>query len=109
MNNYIKDKELYLKTIINELGYDIEEVTLVPSSRKELGEYQYNGVMSLAKKYNENPNDIAKKIVDKLNNNKDFTNLNIAGPGFINISFSSDSLVKYLNEITKDIKINGKV
>ena len=106
MNNYIKEKELYLKTIINELGYEVEEVTLVPSSRKDLGEYQYNGVMSLAKKNHENPNEIANKIVDILKNNKDFTNINIAGPGFINISFSNDSLIKYLNEISKDVKIN---
>ena len=106
MNNYIKEKELYFKKIINELGYEVEEVTLVPSSRKDLGEYQYNGVMSLAKKNHENPNDIANKIVDILKNNKDFTNINIAGPGFINISFSNESLIKYLNEISKDIKIN---
>ena len=49
---------------------------------------------------------IASKIVDVLNANKDFVNVNIAGPGFINITFSNDSLVKYLNDISKNIKIN---
>lgn len=106
MNNYIKEKELYLKTILKDLGYETENVTLVPSSRPDLGEYQYNGAMSLAKQYHENPNFIANKIVEVLNNSKDFINVNIAGPGFINISFSNDSLTKYLNNISKDIKIN---
>lgn len=32
-------------------GYEINDLTLKPSSRKDLGQYQINDAMSLAKKY----------------------------------------------------------
>lgn len=106
MNNFIYKLEEKLKKIIKECGYDIDKVTLVTSSRPDLGEYQYNGVMSLAKAYKKNPNIIASEIVEHLNKDNDFKNVNIAGPGFINLSFSDDSLIKYMNEIKEDININ---
>lgn len=106
MENFIKKQELYLKGILMKCGYEVEEVNLVPSSRPDLGEYQYNGIMSLAKTYHENPREIAAKIVAVLNKNKDYINVNMAGPGFINISFSKEILVNYIKEISKDIKIN---
>jgi len=106
MNNFIYKLEEKLKKIIKECGYDIDKVTLVTSSRPDLGEYQYNGVMSLAKAYKKNPNIIASEIVEHLNKDNDFKNVNIAGPGFINLSFSDDSLIKYMNEVKEDININ---
>ena len=106
MENFIKSQELYLKKVITDLGYSIENANLVVSSRPEFGEYQYNGAMNLAKEYHKNPREIAEEIVSVLNNNKDFTNINIQGPGFINISFSNESLISYINEIKNDIKIN---
>lgn len=106
MNNFIYKLEKKLKKIIKECGYDIEKVTLVTSSRPDLGEYQYNGVMSLAKAYKKNPNIIASEIVQYLNKDNDFKDVNIAGPGFINLSFSDESLIKYMNEVKDDININ---
>ena len=44
---------MIIKKIINDCGYEIEKVELHPSSRPDLGQYQYNGVMSLAKKYHQ--------------------------------------------------------
>lgn len=55
-----------------------------------------------------NPVEIANNIVDELNKFDMFENLNIAGPGFINISFSKEYLVKYLETIRKDIYTNIK-
>lgn len=106
MNNFIYKLEEKLKKIIKECGYDIDKVTLVTSSRPDLGEYQYNGVMSLAKAYKKNPNIIASEIVEHLNKDNDFKNVNIAGPGFINLSFSDEALIKYMNEVKEDININ---
>ena len=51
MQSLIKRSEMKLKKIINELGYELDKVELVVSSRKDLGDYQFNGVMMLAKKY----------------------------------------------------------
>ena len=106
MNNFIYKLEEKLKNIINGCGYNVDKVTLVTSSRPDLGEYQYNGVMSLAKEYKKNPNIIANEIVEHLKEDSTFINVNVAGPGFINLSFSDESLINYMNEISKDININ---
>ena len=106
MNNFIYKLEEKLKSIIKECGYDTDKVTLVTSSRPDLGEYQYNGVMGLAKVYKKNPNLIATEIIDRLKQDNTFSNVNVAGPGFINLSFSDNALINYMNEIKEDININ---
>lgn len=103
--NFIKRYEVYIKEVLNDLGYEIDEVKLIKSSRPEFGMYQFNGAMVLAKRYHKNPIDIANEIKNKLELNKDFFNINIQGAGFINISFSDEVLVKYMNELIKDINI----
>ena len=98
--NLIKETEKYLCEIINNLGYSIEKVNLVPSGRKELGQFQINDAFALAKANHENPRDVAEKIVNNLDNR--FTNVNIAGPGFINLSFSDSVIINYLNNGISD-------
>ena len=93
--NLIKETEKYLCEVINQLGYKVDKVNLVPSGKKELGQFQINEAFSLAKENHENPRDVANKIVNQLDNR--FTNVNIAGPGFINLSFSDDVIKNYLN------------
>ena len=56
--SFIKETENYLKEVLNNCGYDIDEVVLESSSRRDLGEFQINCAMSLAKKYGKNPRDI---------------------------------------------------
>ena len=100
----IKETEIYLNKIINDLGYIDEKCKIVSSSVPSLGQFQVNIAMSLAKKYHKNPRDIASEIVDKLDNR--FTNVNIAGPGFINISFSDETIIEYMNKSLKDFNIH---
>ena len=91
----INETEKYLFAVIKELGYEIDGVNLVPNSRKELGEFQLNDAFTIGKKYHENPKDVACKIIDKLDNR--FRNINIAGAGFINLSFNDNVLCNYFN------------
>ena len=99
----IKDTEMYLNKILNDMGYD-EEVSLVSSSVPSLGQFQINVAMPLAKKYHKNPRDIANDIVSKFDNR--FTNVNIAGPGFINISFSDEIICDYMNKAINNFNIH---
>lgn len=91
----IKENEKYLKELINSLGYEIDNVSLEPSSRKEFGQYQINSSMLLASKYHMNPREIASKITQNLDSR--FTNVNIQGPGFINLSLTDEYLMNYFN------------
>lgn len=96
----IKENEKYIKEIINNLGYEIDDVALVPSSRREFGQFQINSLMVLASKYHMNPREIAEKIVGGLDDR--FEGVNIQGPGFINLSFTDKYLMDYFN--TKSFK-----
>ena len=94
--NLIKETEKYLVEVIKELGYEIDSVNLVPSGKPELGQFQINEAFSLAKINHQNPREVAERIISKLDNR--FTNVNIAGPGFINVSFSDEVIKNYLNK-----------
>ena len=104
--SFIKTLEKDLKTLIKKAGYDIEYVTLSVSNRPDLGEYQINDAMKLAKQYGVNPREIATNIVNELLNDSRFINVNIAGAGFINLSISNSYLVQCMNEMIKDVYNN---
>ncbi len=106
MGIFIKEQEQYLQKKLHDCGYDVEEVTLNISSRPEFGDYQYNGIMSLAKKYHKNPREIAEELLILLKKDDLYKDVNMAGPGFINITFSDEQLVKHMNELLQNIEIN---
>ncbi len=99
----IKDTEKYLLELINSLGYNCDNISLNVSSRPEFGQFQINEAFMLAKINHENPRDIAQKIVNNLDSR--FTNVNIQGAGFINLSFSDEYIINYLNKGINDFNI----
>lgn len=94
----IKNLTKDIEKIIKDAGYEVENLKLAASGRRDLGEFQINDAMNLSKKYHKNPREIAENIVKELEKDKRFTNINIAGPGFINISLDNKLLSE---EITK--------
>lgn len=108
MKDYIKKQEEKIKDTLNKIGYKVDNVKLNVSSMVELGDYQYNGIMPLAKEYKKNPREIACDLVDALDKS-DYEKISVDGPGFINIRFNNESLINYF----KDYKLvsyesNGK-
>ncbi len=101
----IKQVEELIKKHITDAGYEVDKVILVPSSRKELGEYQVNNGFALAKVYHTSPMEIANKIKDELDKDDNFVNVNVAG-GFVNISFSDKFYIENMNNILSDINNN---
>ncbi len=108
METFIKEEEKYIKNKLEELGYKVKEVTLNVSSRPELGDYQYNGVMGLAKEYHKNPREIAEELVKTIKKDDRYKNIDLAGPGFINITFSDKQLIDFMNVLNNNIDINYK-
>ncbi len=102
----LKELELEIKNIVKKAGYEVDILAMEESNRKDLGEYQLNDAMQLAKTYHENPRSIAEKIKTELEKNPHFENINIAGPGFINISLSDEYIVEILNRMNQDIFSN---
>ena len=92
-----------IKKIIKNAGYDEEDILLKESDRKDLGQYQLNDAMKLAKTYHKSPIDIANNIKDELDKDERFINVNVVKPGFINISLSDKYLIEVMNLMNIDL------
>ncbi|MBR2247705.1 MAG: arginine--tRNA ligase [Bacilli bacterium] len=99
----IKELTEDIKKIVKKAGYEVENLVLETSNRPDLGQYQINDAMNLARTYHKNPREIAEDIVKELEKDNRFTNLNIAGPGFINITLTNDYLIDCLNKLTTSL------
>ena len=108
MKYKILELETKIKNSLEQLGYQTDEVIINPSNRPELGDYQYNGIMPLAKKNNLNPIELANKLLIKIKEYPEIKNASVAGPGFINLTFSDDFLINFINESNNNITINYK-
>ena len=74
---------------------------LVPASKPEFGDFQINCALSLAKEIKRPPRDIAQQIANQLQKDNDFVRICnpplIAGPGFINLSINSKTLISEIH------------
>lgn len=102
----IKNVEEIIKQDIKKAGYEADKVVLEISGRPDLGEYQINNAFNLGKQNHCNPREVADKIVIELEKEEIFTNINIAGAGFINISFTDNFYIKVLNELLENLDNN---
>ena len=69
---------------------------LALSGKSQFGDYQANGAMGAAKQMKTNPRELAQKILDKLDLDDIAEKVEIAGPGFINISLNNHFLAAQL-------------
>ena len=98
----IGETKEYVEGILKELGYEVENVAIEKCNIPTLGQYQLNFCMELAKKAHKNPVAIANEIIQKFDDR--FVNVNVAGPGFINISFSDAKLIEYAMKCQEDFQ-----
>jgi len=104
MNELILKIENKIKDALEKNFYE-DNVVVNFSSRVDLGEFQYNGVMRLAKIYNKNPKEIAEQLVNTLKEDNFFKDVNVAGPGFINITIQDSELLKFINQTIDNFEV----
>jgi len=109
MKKFYRILEDKIGNALNIKGYELDNIVVTESNRPDLGEYQFNGVMSLAKIYHKNPIEIANDIVSVLNDDNFFKDVNIAGPGFINMTISDEALIKFTNINDYNYEKNNKL
>ncbi len=79
----------------------LNEVT--PSTSEKFGHYQCNSALKLSKILKQNPRQIAEKIVAHLDQTDGILEkLDIAGPGFINMTLNSLYLSKRVDHLLRD-------
>jgi arginyl-tRNA synthetase len=88
------------------LGLDRSFGTVLPSQRPELADYQCNGALAAAKAAGRNPRDLAQAVIDELADRTLYRRLEIAGPGFINITVTDDALAGSVQAMGDDDRLS---
>ena len=65
-------------------------------------DYQVNGVMPLAKRLGRNPREVADEIVAGIDTEGLIAELEVAGPGFINVILTTEALIDQLDAMASD-------
>jgi len=87
--------EKTLHHLIKEL-YDIDLEIQVSRPDPQFGDYASNVALQLAKRVGKNPREIAEEIAAKLRETGQFSEVTIAGPGFINVRIAAVGLLETL-------------
>lgn len=82
------------------------DVVINESTKAEFGDYQYNGIMPLAKVFKQNPREIAQRVVSEIEIGTIISKVEVAGPGFINIFLNREWLSKCANIALKDDRLS---
>lgn len=90
-----------LKRSIQAL-YDIEVTPQISRPAPEFGDYATNVALQLAKQVGKSPRETAEEIAESLRGSGQFSDVTIAGPGFINVRVSGVSLAKRLQSEWSD-------
>src|SRR5215468_3974238 len=88
-------------------GLPTEHAGVAPSNRPDLGQFQSNGALAVAKALKRNPREIAERIRAKLlaTHAAELGDVSLAGPGFVNISLTDAFLAAHLNRLTEDERL----
>jgi arginyl-tRNA synthetase len=66
---------------------------------------QVNGALALAKRIGRNPREVAQEVVDRAGLDGVVESLEIAGPGFINLTFADTFLAEQLAAVSEDARV----
>jgi arginyl-tRNA synthetase len=81
--------------------------TVQRSDRPDLAQFQCNGALAAAKQAKTNPRAVAEKVAARLKANPLFAKVEIAGPGFINLDVTDDSLTARGVTLAKDARLGA--
>jgi arginyl-tRNA synthetase len=83
-------------------GHSTATIEITQSSSDKFGSYQFNSAMKLTKLVQKNPRQIAEQIVSHIQTNSFISKLEVAGPGFINITIDKKFLEERITAIFND-------
>ncbi|HEX2153245.1 MAG TPA: arginine--tRNA ligase [Acidimicrobiia bacterium] len=88
-----------------DLGLDPALGTVVPSNRPELAQFQCNGAMAAAKATDRSPREIAEAVVASIEDDPTLEVVEVAGPGFINLSLTDTALADWTETTADDPRL----
>ncbi|MBW2149600.1 MAG: arginine--tRNA ligase [Deltaproteobacteria bacterium] len=97
-------EERATKTICTALGVEEAYGDVRPATDERFGDYQINGILSLAKQLRQNPRDMAQQVAKALELGDMCEPPEVAGPGFINLRLRTEWLEQYLGQVAADTR-----
>jgi len=85
-----------IESALLRAGGEPADAMVQPASRPEFGDYQANGVMGAAKRLGTNPRELAGRVVAEAGLDDVAHEIEIAGPGFLNITLHDEFLGRAL-------------
>jgi len=92
---------LAIQSVIQQL-FNIDQAVQLNRPDPQFGDFATNVAMQLAKPLGKNPREIAEQLAEKLRETDNFSEVTIAGPGFINLRLSARSIAKNLDQLWSD-------
>ncbi|MFZ2125968.1 MAG: arginine--tRNA ligase [Candidatus Microsaccharimonas sp.] len=89
--------EQKISQIVREL-FEVEAEVKLTRPEPDFGDYATNVALQIAKPLGKNPREVAEAVAGKLRESSDFSEVTIAGPGFINLRVKARSLADLLNQ-----------
>jgi arginyl-tRNA synthetase len=84
------------------LGFDTAFATVKPADRRDLGDFQCNGALALAKKAGRKPQEIAGAVAERWSATDLAAKPGVAGPGFLNFRITPEALAARAQSIAND-------
>ena len=81
-------------------GEDFSFVRVVPATDPKFGDYQCNDALKLAKSLKRNPREVGSAVAERLKGCDAFEKVEIAGPGFLNLTVSQGWLNSQLSALS---------
>ncbi len=92
-----------------ELGADPALGRVIRSDRPDLAPYQCNGAMAAAKALKRNPREIAQAVADRVAEAPGVLDVQVAGPGFLNLRVSDAVLAQRAEALAADERAGASV
>lgn len=91
-----KLRNIFTTALVNAFGEEFANIDplVVPASNPKFGDYQCNIALPLAKSLQQKPRAIAENIVNHAQTQDFCLPLEIAGPGFINITIKPEYIAE---------------
>ncbi len=89
-----------LSDALEQAGLTVETVQVSDAGKPEFGDYQYNGIMALAKQLKRNPREIAAEVAAHIPTDGMIGWVEVAGPGFINLTIDNGWIARSIDQVT---------
>src|SRR5690606_20290504 len=99
-----------LRTVLGEAGgaafaaegVDAGLAQVTTSDRPDLADFQSNGALAAARALKANPRELATRVAERLENDARLASVEVAGPGFINLTLADATLSARAAEVASD-------